>query len=75
MDSGNFDRALEIPSVAISKLTQVLFLVNPDEFLPFDNKGTLSPGISTLDKAEQIAWPRYREELHRFGSAFPDCLP
>ena len=75
MDSGNFDRALEIPSVAISKLTQALFLVNPDEFLPIDNKGTLSLGISTLEKAEQIAWPRYREELHRIRNAFPDCLP
>ena len=75
MDFGNFDRALEIPSVAISKLTQALFLVNPDEFLPLDNKGTLSLGISTLEKAEQIAWPRYREELHRIRNAFPDCLP
>ena len=39
VDSGNFDRALEIPSVAISKLTQALFLVNPWNFCHLTTKG------------------------------------
>ena len=75
MDAGNFDRALEIRKVAISKLTQVLFLINPEEFLPFDNTGVLSLGISTLDKPKKIEWSCYREELRRIRDAFPGCLP
>ena len=75
VDASNFDRALEIPSVAISKLTQVLFLINPEEFLPFDNTGVLSLGISTLDKPKKIEWSCYREELRRIRDAFPGCLP
>lgn len=74
MDAGHFDSALEIKSVAISKLTQVLFLINPKEFLPFDKK-MLSLGISTLKKPEKIEWLRYRDELCRIRAAFPGCLP
>ena len=36
MDPGRFDRALKIPNVSITKLTQALFLVNSEEFLPLD---------------------------------------
>ena len=54
MHPENFDRALKISGVAISKLTQALFLVNPEEFPPFD-KRTLWLGISTLDKPERVA--------------------
>ena len=75
MDARNFNQALEIRNVAISKLTQVLFLINPEEFLPFDNTGVLSLGISTLDKPKKIEWSCYREELRRIRNAFPGCLP
>ena len=64
MDARNFDRALEIRNVAISKLTQVLFLINPGKFLPFD-KRILSLGMSELVKPEQLEGSRYREELRR----------
>ena len=74
VDAGHFDFALEIKNVAISKLTQVLFLINPEEFLPFD-KRMLSLGISTLKKPEKIEWLRYRDELCRVRAAFPGCLP
>ena len=70
----DFENALKIPKVALAKLTQVLFLVNPEEFLPFD-KVILSLGIATLSKPVEIDWARYREELRSIRGAFPGCSP
>ena len=67
--------ALKIPRVALSKLTQTLFLVNPKEFLSFDNTGVLPLEISTLKKPVEIEWSHYREELDRIRDAFPGCWP
>ena len=71
----DFESALKIPRVALSKLTQTLFLVNPEEFLSFDNTGVLPLGISTLKKPVEIEWPHYRKELDRIRNAFPGCWP
>ena len=73
VDESTFNGALEIPGVAIAKLTQTLFLINPEEFLPFDDTGALSLGISTIKKPKNIKWSRYREELGRIREAFPGC--
>ena len=70
----DFENALKIPKVALAKLTQVLFLVNPEEFLPFD-KVILSLGIATISKPVEIDWSRYREELRSIRGAFPGCSP
>ena len=52
----DFQQALNLRNVAITKLSQALFLVNPSEFLPFNNQtnslgffDTKSRGI-TLEK-------------------------
>ena len=74
ISASDFDKSLEIPKVGLSKLTHVLFLVNPDEFLPFDER-ILSLGISESGKHEEIRWDRYREELRRIRNAFPGCRP
>ena len=72
--ASDFEGALKIPGVALSKLTQALFLVNPKEFLAFDKRG-VSLGISTLTSPVEIEWSRYRDELGRIREAFPGCLP
>ena len=74
VEASDFEGALKIPHVALSKLTQALFLVNPEEFLPFD-KTVLPLGISTLKKPVEIEWSRYRDELGRIREAFPGCRP
>ena len=74
MSASDFDQSLEIPGVAVSKLTHVLYLVNPHEFLPFDER-IISLGISLFGKPERIKWIRYREELRRIRDAFPGCAP
>ena len=73
--ASDFEGAIEIGRVGIKKLTQTLFLMNPKEFLPFDDHSVLSLGVSTLQRAESIGWLRYREELRRIRDAFPGCRP
>ena len=68
----DFDSALRIPRVAIAKLTQALFLINPSAFLPFDRTGR-SLGISSQQRVEN--WTQYQEELQKFRYAFPGCKP
>lgn len=68
----DFDSSLKIPRVAIAKLTQALFLINPSAFLPFDKTGR-SLGISRQQKVEN--WTQYQKELQKFRDAFPGCKP
>ena len=75
VEASDFEGALRIRRVALSKLTQALFLVNPEEFLALDNSGVLQLGISTLRGPVEIEWSRYREELDRIRRAFPGCQP
>ena len=70
-DDQIFDEALNtIQDVTIKELTQALFLINPSAFLPYDD-ATRSLGISDLPG--DITWKRYRDELPKFGGAFPGC--
>ena len=75
VDESDFDGALAIRGVGIKKLTQTLFVVNPKGFLPFDDTGPLSLGISTFERPKSIDWSRYQKELGRMRDAFPGCWP
>ncbi len=70
VNAQDFSGALEIDQVTITKLTQALFLINPSEFLPYDDT-TRSLGIHDLQDA--VNWTQYKEELQRFRDAFPGC--
>ena len=74
IDAAHFERVLEIGRVGTRKLTQVLFLINPEEFLPFDER-VLSLGVSGFGRPQRIDWIRYREEIRRIRRAFPGCAP
>ena len=74
----HFERALDISRVATRKLTQALFLVNPEEFLPFDDHlKTLGPfdTVSFPDRwpGFRIGWIDYREWIGEVGASFPGC--
>ena len=72
--SNSFDKVLGIKGVAVPKLTQVLYLVNPKAFLPFDNKSILPLGIGKLDKAPpKISWVDYLDEMNTIREAFSGC--
>lgn len=68
----DFNAALRMKNIAIVKLTQALFLANPHEFLPLDEK--LHPlGITKWPSNPQ--WTDYRQTLTTFRKCFPGCAP
>ena len=66
-----FDEALSVPNVAIRKLTQVLFLVNPKEFLPIDDQTGSLGFFGSVPK--RIALEEYGSLISRIREAFPGC--
>ena len=67
----DFEEAFKISNVATRKLTQVLFLVNPNEFLPIDDQ-TKSLGI--FDSVPgSVSWEEYRRRIGRVKEIFRDC--
>ncbi len=69
-----FARTLEIKGVGVPKLTQVLFLINPRAFLPFDTMAVLPLGIGRLAKPPaKMSWDEYADEMRTIRAAFPGC--
>ena len=69
LDGSMFDQALDIPHVAITKLTHALFLINPHEFVPTDTSSDLTK--SPLPKN----WDEYKNELAKVRRLLPNCRP
>ena len=70
----SFDKVLEIKGVGVAKLTQVLFLINPRTFLPFDDASILPLGIGELKKTpKEISWAGYLNEVDTIRKAFSGC--
>ena len=73
----HFERALEIGRVATQKLTQALFLINPEEFLPFDEKAEhfklFDASAFPRDWKKSIGWTDYRKWLGEMRDSFPGC--
>ena len=67
----DFEDALDIGNVGTRKLTQVLFLINPSEFLPVDDH-TKSLGLFE-SIPEKISWEEYRRRIDKFKKTFPAC--
>ncbi len=83
IDPSDFKKVLDIPNVAVPKLTQVLFLINPTYFLPVDTltetvseylpDSTLSSKIKRLKK--DGGYGEYLSILEKLKKAFPGCQP
>ena len=67
----DFQQALNLRNVAITKLSQALFLVNPSEFLPFNNQ-TNSLGFFDT-KSRVITLEKYASCIDRVQKGFPGC--
>ena len=70
----DFTRAQEIGYVKITKVTQALFLVNPDDFLPYDD-AIHSLRIADPSRGKKVKWETYRRDLKKIRDAFPGCKP
>ena len=74
----HFERALDLKGVATRKLTQALFLINPEDFLPFDDQiEPLSPFDSVALPGNwqgfRISWTDYRDWIDEVRASFPGC--
>ncbi len=71
-----FAKMLQVNGVGVAKLTQVLFLINPGAFLPFDDNALLPLGIGRFDRQPAtMSWAEYVDEMRRIQAAFPGCHP
>ena len=69
----DFDEVVfDIKGTGIPKLTQALFLINPDEFLPCDDFS----GFAVCGNRNAVEdWKTYRQELEVVRTSFPGCEP
>ena len=73
IDAEDFEGALAIGNVALKKLTQALFLVNADSFLPIDQH-TTSLGLFRFNKPpNRVTLPEYSDLTDLLRNAFPGC--
>ena len=85
----NFAKVLSITGVDVSKLTEMLFLIDPEQFLPVDKQiidpmnrylganfphlGAEFPQVGI--SIERDGYARYEEIIGRIRHAFPGCHP
>lgn len=69
VEPADFDGALDIGNVGKAKLTQALFLMNPSQFIPCDDK--MNPLVALPNNA--FNWALYREWLRKVRDRFPGC--
>ena len=67
----DFQQALDLPGIAITKLTHALFLVNPLEFLPIDNQTNSLGFFDTMSK--NITLEKYASCIDSIQKGFPEC--
>ena len=73
IDAEDFEGALAIGNVALKKLTQALFLVNSDSFLPIDQH-TTSLGLFRFNRPpNRVTLPEYSDLIDLLRNAFPGC--
>ena len=71
-----FDSVLQVKGVGVPKLTQVLFLVNPKAFLPFDESGLYTLKVGGFKKTPaMMSWAEYVSEMDGIRTVFPGCEP
>ena len=82
IDPDDFKNALETKYTGVPKLTQTLFLINPEYFLPMDDttchlsEALGLPAWSKIKKEiENGGYEKYQSRLKEFKDAFPGCQP
>ena len=68
--AADFDDALTVKGVKRKKLTQALCLINPSEFVPYDD--TMVPLLPDIEP-DPFQFDTYREVLAELRNIFPGC--
>lgn len=77
LNNEQFKNILSIINVGVVKLTQTLFLINAEKFLPIDERiATLLP-VSTnfVKEINNIGIVKYEQLLEFYKKKFPSCYP
>ena len=67
----DFESALRIDKVSTANLTQVLFLINPEDFFPIDRHTKSLGFFDSVPK--QISWEHYQQLIGRVKTGLPRC--
>ena len=67
-----FNKILTIKNISIAKLTQVLSIINPENYIAYDAK-TMSYSNVLYNKANELGYNSYREHQNKLYELFPDC--
>ena len=74
IDSDDFNEALTITNVGMVKLTQTLFITNPNYFLPVDS--AISTALPQLGRHEDVQdYDGYLTRMDAIKELFPGCEP
>ena len=73
VQENDFNDALDIPGVAMTKLTQTLFIVNPCHFLPADGSNEVLPESKFKEKVTN--YQEYDARMKAIKDLFPSCEP
>ena len=69
-----FNKAMEIPYIGVTRLTQWLFLINPKHFIPVDNIWYKHEEKNDLEgRINNHGWDSYIEALVTMKQVFPMC--
>ena len=75
----DFSDVLSIKNVGVPKLTQVLFLINPDRFHPIDQSVEEKLGRDSVIRWKkqilEARYPAYKSAMVEINSRFPNCRP
>lgn len=73
----DFQKILQIKNVGVAKLTQTLFLINPDYFLPIDHTTKAIPALQPDIKyrIRDRGYKEYEYTLDKLKGTFPGCQP
>ena len=82
IDPDDFEKALKINGVRVARLTQTLFLINPEYFLTADETTfhlSEALGLPTWPKIqkeiEDGGYEKYQSLLKKIKEVFPECQP
>lgn len=76
LSSYDFKDVLSLKNVGVVKLTQTLFLINAEKFLPIDERTiTILPNtINPIKEIKNLGLPKYDELLGFYKNKFPECF-
>ncbi len=71
IDEKIFQEILEIKNISIAKLTQVLSIIEPDKYIPYDQRTT---NYSQIDyNKNEHQYINYKKHIETIQSLFPKC--